>query len=117
MSPISDVEKRVKDIRRKTRRKYSAEEKIRIVLEGLRGEDTIAELCRREGIAQNLYYKWSRDFLEAGKKRLSGDVEREASSTEVTELKSENRHLKQLYADLALQNDRLKKISPDLDGE
>ena len=81
MSPISDVEKRVKDIRRKTRRKYSAEDKIRIVLEGLRGEDTIAELCRREGIAQNLYYKWSRDFLEAGKKRLSEDVEREASST------------------------------------
>ena len=117
MSPISAVEKRVKDIRRKTRRKYSAEDKIRVVLEGLRGEDTIAELCRREGIAQNLYYKWSRDFLEAGKKRLSGDVEREASSTEVTELKSENRHLKQLYADLALKNDVLKKISPDLDIE
>ena len=117
MSPISDVEKRVKDIRRKTRRKYSAEDKIRIVLEGLRGEETIAELCRREGIAQNLYYKWSRDFLEAGKKRLSGDVEREANSTEVTELKSENRHLKQLYADLALKNDVLKKISPDLDTE
>lgn len=112
MSPISDVEKRVKDIRRKTRRKYSAEDKIRIVLEGLRGEDTVAELCRREGIAQNLYYKWSRDFLEAGKKRLSGDVEREASSTEVTELKLENRHLKQLYADLALKNDVLKKSLP-----
>ena len=93
MSPISDVEKRVKDIRRKTRMKYSAEDKIRIVLEGLRGEMTIAELCRREGIAQNLYYKWSRDFLEAGKKRLSGDVEREANSTEVTELKLENRLL------------------------
>ena len=117
MSPISDVEKRVKDIRRKTRRKYSAEDKIRIVLEGLRGEATIAELCRREGIAQNLYYKWSRDFLEAGKKRLSGDVEREANSTEVTELKSENRHLKQLYADLALKNDVLKKISPESDTE
>ena len=117
MSPISDVEKRVKDIRGKTRRKYSAEDKIRIVLEGLRGEDTIAELCRREGIAQNLYYKWSRDFLEAGKKRLSGDVEREANSTEVTELKDENRHLKQLYADLALKNDVLKKISPELDTE
>ncbi len=117
MSPISDVEKRVKDIRRKTRRKYSAEDKIRIVLEGLRGEETIAELCRREGIAQNLYYKWSRDFLEAGKKRLSGDVEREANSTEVTELKSENRHLKQLYADLALKNDVLKKISPESDTE
>jgi len=117
MSPISDVEKRVKEIRRKTRRKYSAEDKIRIVLEGLRGEMTIAELCRREGIVQNLYYKWSRDFLEAGKKRLSGDVEREANSTEVGALRSENRLLKQLYADLAMQNDRLKKISPDLDLE
>lgn len=117
MSPISDVEKRVKEIRRKTRRKYSAEDKIRIVLEGLRGEMTIAELCRREGIVQNLYYKWSRDFLEAGKKRLSGDVEREANSTEVGALRSENRHLKQLYADLALENDILKKISPDSDRE
>ena len=117
MSPISDVEKRVKEIRRKTRRKYSAEDKIRIVLEGLRGEMTIAELCRREGIVQNLYYKWSRDFLEAGKKRLSGDVEREAYSTEVGALRSENRHLKQLYADLALKNDMLKKISPDSDRE
>ncbi len=77
---------------------------------------TIAELCRREGIVQNLYYKWSRDFLEAGKKRLSGDVEREASSTEVTELKSENRHLKQLYADLALKNDMLKKSPPTRTG-
>ena len=116
MSPISDVEKRVKDIRRKTRRKYSAEDKIRIVLEGLRGEMTIAELCRREGIVQNLYYKWSRDFLEAGKKRLSGDVEREANSTEVGALKSENRHLKQLYADLALENDMLKKNLPTRTG-
>ena len=117
MSPISDVEKRVKEIRRKTRRKYSAEDKIRIVLEGLRGEMTIAELCRREGIVQNLYYKWSRDFLEAGKKRLSGDVEREANSTEVGALRSENRHLKQLFADLTLENDMLKKISPDSDRE
>ncbi len=117
MSPKSVVEKRIRDIRRKTRRKYSAEDKIRIVLEGLRGEDTIAELCRREGIAQNLYYKWSKDFLEAGKKRLAGDVEREANSTEVGALRSENRHLKQLYADLAMQNDVLKKISPDSDTE
>ncbi|MCH8837451.1 MAG: transposase [Candidatus Marinimicrobia bacterium] len=116
MSPISDVEKRVKEIRRKTRRKYSAEDKIRIVLEGLRGEMTIAELCRREGIVQNLYYKWSRDFLEAGKKRLSGDVEREANSTEVGALRSENRHLKQLYADLALENDMLKKSLPTRTG-
>ena len=116
MSPILDVEKRVKEIRRKTRRKYSAEDKIRIVLEGLRGEMTIAELCRREGIVQNLYYKWSRDFLEAGKKRLSGDVEREANSTEVGTLRSENRHLKQLYADLALKNDMLKKNLPTRTG-
>lgn len=117
MSPKSDVEKRIKDIRRKTRRKYSAEDKIRIVLEGLRGEETIAELCRREGIAQNLYYKWSKDFLEAGKKRLAGDIVREANSTEVDALRSENRHLKQLYADLALKNDVLKKISPGSDTE
>ena len=117
MSPSSDVEKRIKDIRRKTRRKYSAEDKIRIVLEGLRGEETIAELCRREGIAQNLYYKWSKDFLEAGKKRLADDIVREANSTEVDALRSENRHLKQLYTDLALKNDVLKNISPDPDTE
>src|SRR5271166_3989962 len=77
------VEKVVKDIRRATRKQYSAEEKIRIVLEGLRGEDSIAELCRREGIAQNLYYRWSKDFLEAGKKRLAGDTARAATSDEV----------------------------------
>ena len=70
------AEKVVQDIRRATRKHYSAEEKIRIVLEGLRGEDSIAELCRREGIAQNLYYRWSKDFLEAGKKRLAGDTAR-----------------------------------------
>jgi transposase len=69
------AERHVKEIKRQTRRKFSAEEKIRIVLEGLRGEYSIAELCRREGIAQGLYYTWSKDFLEAGKKRLSGDTE------------------------------------------
>ncbi len=74
----------VKDIRRATRKHYSAEEKIRIVLDGLRGEDSIAELCRREGINQNLYYRWSKEFLEAGKKRLAGDTAREATSAEVT---------------------------------
>ena len=73
-SPKEPAEKVVQDIRRATRKHYSAEEKIRIVLEGLRGEDSIAELCRREGIAQNLYYRWSKDFLEAGKKRLAGDT-------------------------------------------
>ena len=109
MSPTSTVEKRVKDIRRNTRKKYSAEEKIRIILEGLRGEDTIASLCRKEGIAQNLYYKWSKDFLEAGKKRLAGDIIREANSSEVDALRSENNHLKQLYASLAMKADVLKK--------
>lgn len=114
MSPKSVVEKRIKEIRRNTRRKYSAEEKIRIILEGLRGEDSIAALCRREGINQNLYYRWSKDFLEAGKKRMKGDIEREANSTEVSGLRKENRHLKQLVADLSLKNDTLKKSSHGL---
>jgi len=109
MSPKSKVEKRVKEIKRNTRKKYSAEEKIRIILEGLRGEETIAGLCRKEGIAQNLYYKWSKDFLEAGKKRLAGDIIREANSSEVEGLRSENNHLKQLYASLAMRADVLKK--------
>src|SRR5215472_3944703 len=85
----SDLEKTVRDIRRATRRHHSAEEKIRTVLEGLRGEDSIAELCRKEGINQNLYYRWSKEFLEAGKKRLAGDTAREATSDEVKELKAE----------------------------
>jgi len=80
----------VKEIRRNTRRKFSSEEKIRIVLEGLKGEVSITELCRREGIVSNLYYRWSKDFLEAGKKRLSGDTVREATSSEVGDLRSEN---------------------------
>ena len=91
---LSNTEKQVKDIRRKTRRKFSSEEKIRIVLDGLRGEYSIAELCRREGINNNLYYRWSKDFLEAGKKRLSGDTVREASTDEVVDLKKENASLK-----------------------
>ena len=77
------VEKAVRDIRRKTRRRHSMEEKIRIVLEGLRGEESIASLCRREGIAESLYYSWSKEFLEAGKRRLAGDTAREATSQEV----------------------------------
>ena len=89
------VEKTVRDIRRRTRRKFSAEEKIRIVLEGLRGEDSIAELCRKEGINQNLYYRWSKDFLEAGKKRLSGDTAREANTDEVKSLRHEATGLKE----------------------
>jgi transposase len=76
----NEAEKAVRDIRRETRRQFAAEEKVRIVIAGLRGEDSIAELCRKEGINQNLYYRWSKDFLEAGKKRLAGDTAREATS-------------------------------------
>lgn len=99
----------VKDIRRKTRKHHSAEEKIRIVLEGLRGEETIAALCRREGIATSLYYSWSKEFLEAGKKRLAGDTARQATSPEVKELRSESAALKEAVADLTLENRLLKK--------
>jgi transposase len=106
---MSNTEKAVKDIRRKTRRKHSTEEKIRIVLEGLRGEMSIAELCRREGINSNLYYRWSKDFLEAGKRRLAGDTVREANTDEVSGLKQENKDLKQAVAKLYLRNDWLKK--------
>ena len=110
------AEKVVKDIRRATRKQYSAEEKIRIVLEGLRGEDSIAELCRREGIAQNLYYRWSKDFLEAGKKRLAGDTARAATSDEVKDLRREATALKEAVADLTQEN-RLLKKSVTADGE
>ena len=102
--------KLVKNIRRKTRQTYSAEEKIRIVLEGLRGEETIAELCRREGISPNLYYNWSKEFLEAGKRRLQGDTKRQATSPEVVGLRQENANLKELVADLSLRNAVLKKM-------
>jgi len=103
------ADKLVKNIRRRTSRKYSAEEKIRIVLAGLRGEESIATLCRREGIAESLYYKWSKEFLEAGKRRLSGDTERQATSSEVKELRSEALALKECVADLTLENRLLKK--------
>ena len=103
------VEATVREIRRKTRKKYSAEEKVRIVLEGLRGEEKIAELCRREGIHQNMYYKWSKEFLEAGKQRLVGDTKREADSHEVEEMRTENEQLKAVVAELPLDNRRLKK--------
>ena len=102
-------EKVVQEIRRKTRRQFSAEEKIRIVLEGLRGEESIATLCRKEGLAPNLYYRWSKEFLEAGKKRLVGDTSREATSTEVMDLRKENLGLKQLVAETVLENRLLKK--------
>ena len=103
------VEATVRNIRRVTRKKYNAEEKVRIVLQGLRGECTIAELCRREGIHPNLYYKWSKEFLEAGKQRLVGDTEREADSREVTGMRSEIDQLKQVVAELTLKNRVLKK--------
>jgi transposase len=99
----------VREIRRKTRRKFSPEEKIRIALEGLRGEESISEICRREGITSSLYYRWSKAFLEAGKKRLKGDTEREATTVEVASLRQENVELKQLVAELSLKNRILKK--------
>jgi transposase len=103
------AEKVVKDIRRRTRKQHSAEEKIRIVLEGLRGEESIAELCRREGIATSLYYSWSKEFLEAGKKRLAGDTARAATSSEVKVLRREARDLKEVVAEQALELRLLKK--------
>jgi transposase len=103
------AEKTVRDIRRATRRNYSAEEKIRIVLEGLRGEDSISELCRKEGINQNLYYRWSKEFLEAGKRRLAGNVVREATTDEVKNLRQETLGLKEAVAELLLENRLLKK--------
>ena len=109
MTTKRSAEKTVRDIRRATRRHYSAEEKIRIVLEGLRGEDSIAELCRREGINSNVYYRWSKEFLEAGKKRLSGDTVREATSDEVKQLRTEATALKETLAELLMENRVLKK--------
>ena len=100
------AEKAIRDIRRATRRQYSAEEKIRIVLEGLRGESSIAELCRKEGINQNLYYRWSKEFLEAGKKRLAGDTAREANSDEVKGLRREAAQLKEALAETVLNRRR-----------
>ncbi len=99
----------VREIKRKTRRKFNSEERIRIILEGLKGEDSIAAICRREGIAPSLYYKWSKMFLLAGKRRLNGDTIREANSDEVGELRKENDELKQLVAELSLKNRVLKK--------
>ena len=109
MSPKGNSESKVREIKRRTRKKYSSEEKIRIVLEGLGREESISEICRKEGINANLYYRWSKDFLEAGKRRLQGDTVREANSSEVTDLKSENDQLKQLVAELSLKNRVLKK--------
>ena len=121
MRPKSSSAKRpaeqvVKDIRRATRRHFSAEDKIRIVLDGLRGDESIAELCRREGIAQSLYYVWSKEFLEAGKRRLAGDTARAATTDEVRDLRRESSALKECVADLTLEN-RLLKKSMIADGE
>ena len=108
-TPNRSSEQVVKDIRRATRKQYSAEEKIRTVLDGLRGEYSIAELCRREGIVESLYYSWSKEFLEAGKRRLAGDTARQATSPEVKELRAEAAALKEAVADLTLENRLLKK--------
>ena len=109
MSKKGSSEKTIRNIRRKTRRLYSSEEKICIVLEGLRGEESIATLCRREGIADSLYYSWSKEFLEAGKKRLAGDTARQATSNEVKSLRAEARDLKEALAEQMLENRLLKK--------
>jgi len=108
-SPKTPAEKVVKDIRRATRKHYSAEDKIRIVLDGLRGEDSIAELCRREGIAQSMYYGWSKEFLEAGKRRLAGDTARAATGDQVKDLRREAAALKEVVAEQALELRLLKK--------
>ena len=107
----------IKDIRRATRRQFSAEDKIRIVLDGLRGEDSIAELCRREGIASSMYYGWSKEFLEAGKKRLAGDTARAATADEVQDLRREAGALKEVVADLVLENRLLKKSMTGAGGD
>jgi transposase len=110
------ADKVVKGIRRKTRKHYSAEEKIRVVLAGLRGEESIASLCRQEGISESLYYKLVEEFLEAGKRRLAGDTARQATSPEVKDLRSESAALKEVVAELTLEN-RLLKKSMIGDGE
>ena len=103
------ADKLVKGIKRKTRKHYSAEEKIRIVLAGLRGEESIAALCRREGISESLYYTWSKEFMEAGKRRLAGDTARAVTTDEVKDLRREASALKECVADLTLENRLLKK--------
>ena len=109
MSDRDPAEKTVRDIRRKTRKQRSSEEKIRIVISGLRGEESVAALCRREGIAESLYYSWSKEFLEAGKKRLAGDTARQATSEEVKALRAEARGLKEALAEQMMENRLLKK--------
>jgi transposase len=117
MGKGASSEKVVREIHRRTRRRFSAEEKIRIILEGLRGEESIAELCRREGLAPNLSYRWSKEFLEAGRKRLLGDTTREATAPEVKTLRDENARLKQVLAETVLENRLLKKTVTASDSE
>ena len=111
------ADRTVKDIRRQTRKRYSSENKIRIVLAGLRGEDSIAELCRQEGISQGIYYSWSKEFLEAGKKRLAGDTARAATSDEVKDLRRESLELKEVVAEQALELRLLKKNMTGVGGD
>ena len=108
-TPPVSAEDAIRDIRRATRKHHAAEEKIRIVLEGLRGEKSIAELCRQEGIAQSLYYSWSKEFLEAGKQRLAGDTARSATTSEVKDLRRQAQELKEVVAEQALELRLLKK--------
>jgi transposase len=107
--PKPTAENFIKDIRRKTRKLYSSEQKILIVMEALRGETSVAEICRKHSIAESMFYKWNKEFLEAGKKRLAGDTTREATSDEVAELRKENQKLKEMVADLMLRYDIVKK--------
>ncbi len=114
MSRKKSASSLISELKRKTRRTYSSEEKIRIIIDGMRGEMSVAALSRREGISQGIYYKWTKDFMDAGKRRLTGDTMREANTSEVKELKDENRSLKELVAALSLKNRDLKK---NLNGE
>lgn len=114
MSRKKSASSLISELKRKTRRTYGSEEKIRIIIDGIRGETTVAELCRKEGISQGIFYKWSKDFMDAGKRRLTGDTMREANTSEVKELKDVNSSLKELVAELSLENRMLKK---NLNGE
>ena len=107
--PKQSTENFIKEIRRKTRRLFSSEQKLVIVMEAQRGEYSIAELCRKHGISQATFYKWNKEFMEAGKKRLAGDTTREATSDEVAELRKENQRLKEIVADLVVRYDIVKK--------
>jgi transposase len=107
----------VKEIKRRTPRKFTAEEKIKIVLEGMRGEDTIAAICRKYGIHQNNYFKWSKEFIKAGKRRLSGDTLREATRDEVAELRRMNDLLKRELGEMYVENKELKKTLTGLESE